>query len=88
MSQTASKGRVVFVKVDPTMNNGDDTAHASITRVWGEHPEGGRVVNIRVTLDAFAQDLWLTSVRLFDTEAEADAVRHLSPGACYWPPRV
>lgn len=78
--QKPSLGHVVLVKVDPAQNNGSDTAHASITRVWSDE-----LVNIRVMLDAFSMPLWLTSVNLFDTEDEAVAAgRH----TCYWPPRV
>jgi len=68
------------MKVDAAQNNGSDTAHASITRVWNDG-----MVNIRVMLDAFTMPLWMTSVALFDTEDEA--VVHGSY-ACWWPPRV
>lgn len=83
--QTPSLGRVVIAKAEPTQNNGADRAPAVITRVWGEHPQGGWTVNLRVTLDAFTMPTWLTSVRLFDTEDEALAYQ--GPAA-YWPPRV
>lgn len=80
--QKPSLGRNVLVKVDPAMNNGSDTASATITRVWSDD-----MVNIRVTLDAFTMPLWLTSVVLCANEEEAlsglDSVR-----SCYWPPRV
>lgn len=77
--QKPSLGRVVLVKVDPAANNGSDTAHASITRVWNDG-----MVNIRVMLDAFTTPEWKTSVALCDTEEEAVATGY----ACYWPPRV
>lgn len=78
--QKPSLGRVVLVKVDPAQNDGSDTAHASISRVWSD-----TMVNIRITLDAFSLDVWRTSVALFDTEEEAVAA---GPHSCYWPPRV
>lgn len=80
MRQRPALGRCVHVKVDPSTNNGSDTAHANITRVWNDG-----MVNIRVTLDAFSCPTWMTSVKLFDTEDEAVANGSHS---CYWPPRV
>ena len=80
-----SLGRVVLVRVDPRQNNGSDEAPATITRVFGEHPDGGWVVNVRVQLDAFEMPLWLTSVRLFDEPSVG--VRDMSHTA-WWPPRA
>lgn len=77
--QKPSLGRVVFVKVDPAMNSGSDTAHAVITRVWSDE-----LVNIRIMLDAFTMPLWMTSVALREAEDDAVAKGH----ACYWPPRI
>lgn len=84
--QKPSIARIVLAaRVEPTMNNGADTAPAIITRVWGEHPDGGWTVNVRVILDQFSQPLWWTSARLFDTEDEAQAYQGQ---ALFWPPRV
>lgn len=84
--QTPSLGRIVLVKVNPASNNGSDTAHAAITRVWGQGDDGNWTINVRVTLDAsLVADPWLTSVRLFDTEEQAVAN---GPSSAYWPPRV
>ncbi len=75
--QKPSLGRVVLVQVDPTMNNGSDEAHATITRVWSD-----TMVNVRVTLDAFSLPLWMSSVTLHEQKPE-DASH-----AAWWPPRV
>jgi hypothetical protein len=57
-------------------------APAIITRVWSDD-----VINVRVICDS-ENTLWKTSVKLFDTEAEAR--EHASTGlnAAFWPPRV
>jgi len=85
--QKPSKGRIVFVKVDPTMNNGDDEAPAIITRVFND-----QYVNLRVLLDSEAI-LWLTSVPLVDEPPAEPWRAHTSetPGStrvAWWPPRV
>ena len=66
------------------MSNGSDVAPAIVTRVWNEHPEGGWVVNMRALCDS-ENLLWLTSVRLFDTEEQA---REYGQNSAFWPPRV
>lgn len=81
---TPSKGRIVFAIVTPEMNNGDDFAPAIITRVWDRQEDGSHIVNLRVLCDS-ENLLWLTSVRLYDTE---DAARTHGQHAAFWPPRV
>lgn len=83
--QKPSKARIVLAGVSPETNNGDDTAPAIVTRVWGEHPAGGWTVNLKVLNDGLACE-WKTSVVLFSTEDEARA--YGIAGACYWPPRT
>lgn len=83
--QKPSLARMVLAVVDPHFNNGGDVAPAVVTRVGGEHPDGGWIVNLKVHLDATG-DEWKTSVRLVDTEEDARALggRHVA----FWPPRV
>lgn len=83
--QTPTKGRIVFVKVDPAMNNGDGYAPAMITRVF----DSG-LINVRVLCDAFTMPLHRTSVRLADIgdQDNASAVQHLPEDVAWWPPRV
>jgi len=71
--------RFVIARVDPTQNNGADVAPAVITRVWG--PE---MVNLRVFVDAPTMPLSKTSVKLFDSQEEAEGTEL----ACWWPPKV
>jgi hypothetical protein len=78
--QVPSIGRIVHVGADPAINNGGDVAPAIITRVFGEHPAGGWIVNIRVLLDGH-ETPWRTSVRLVE-ESSTDA------HTCWYPPRV
>lgn len=91
----ASPGRIVLVNVSPEWtdrNNGADVAPAVIVRAWPT-PAGARYesINVRVMLDG-PDVLWLTSVRLFQTEADVHAYRAEHDGehvhAAYWPPRV
>lgn len=81
---TPSIGRIVIVPVQPELNNGADRAPAVITRVWNEQPDGSWVINARVLCDS-ENTLWVTSVKLFDTEEQALAV---GTHVAYWPPRV
>jgi hypothetical protein len=83
--QKPSLGRVVLAKVDPSTNNGSNTAPAIITHVWSDTS-----INVRVMLDAFTMPEWRTSVLLVETEEEALAHEAANPysRACYWPPRV
>ncbi|MFJ9887176.1 hypothetical protein ACIQRW_15080 [Streptomyces sp. NPDC091287] len=85
MSQTPSLGLVVLVLVNPITNNGSDSAPATVTRVWEQHQDGSWLVNLKANLDAPTSSKWFTSVRLFDTEDQAQA--HDSEAA-YWPPRT
>jgi hypothetical protein len=82
--QKPSLGRIVIADVDPAMNNGSDQAPAVITRVWGEHPDGGWTVNLRVFVDSPGAELCKTSVRLFDEPS----VGENRPHTAWWPPRV
>ena len=79
-----SLARLVIAQTDPKYNNGADVAPAVVTRVWGERPQGGWTINVKVLRDALSEE-WKTSVVLFDTEDEA---RAYGPGGCWWPPRV
>jgi subtilisin-like proprotein convertase family protein len=76
-------GRVVIAQTDANYNNGSDLAPAVITRVWGERPEGGWTVNVKVLRDALSEE-WKTSVVLFDIEEQA---REYGLGGCFWPSR-
>lgn len=84
-AQKPSLGRVVLVLVEPTTNNGSDTAPATVTRVWSEQQDGSWLVNVKVALDSVS-DRWLTSIPLFGTEDDARA--YTGPNAAFWPPRV
>lgn len=83
--QKPSLGRVVIAQVDKAENNGQDHAPAIVTRVWGEHPDGGWIVNLRVLVDTTAMPLSRTSVRLVD---ERPKVNGADLGTAWWPPRV
>jgi hypothetical protein len=77
----------VLVVGGPAVSSNTDVAPAVITRCWGAHPDGGEIVNVCVFPDAgISPAVTATSVRLFDTEAEARAL--LPSTAAYWPPRV
>ncbi len=71
-----SKGRIVFVTVDPATNNGSNEAPAVITAVWSD-----TIINVKVLNDG-PDNEWKTSVTLHEEKPE-DA-RH----AAWWPPRV
>jgi hypothetical protein len=75
-----SKGRIVMAGIEPTMNNGDDTCPAIITRVWSD-----TMVNIRLFPDGISCPV-KTSVRLY--ENEDDARQGGIGNACFWPARV
>lgn len=73
---------VVLVVGAPARANGVDHAPAVITRVWGEHPDGGWTVNLTVFPDARLPGP-ATSVRLVGSEEEA---RALLPSTAAWRP--
>lgn len=75
--QTPSVGRQVHVVVSPDINNGQDYAAATITRVWT--PE---LVNVSVTLDSPTGPIQMTSVKLHAERPDGD------PRAAWWPPRT
>ncbi len=84
--QKPSLGRVVIVKVDPSINNGSDEAPAMITRVWSD-----TMVNLRVLLDGadgvhgIPPTPARTSVTLLESKPDASDTRsHIA----WWPPRV
>jgi hypothetical protein len=79
MIMKPSVGRIVLLKIDPSINNGADVCPGIITRVWG--PD---MVNVREFRDEHTTG-WRTSVKLFETEEEA---RAYEGAACFWPPRV
>ena len=86
--QKPSPARIVLAVGGSARANGADVAPAVITRVWGEHPDGGWTVNATVLPDA-GTPVASTSIRLFDTEDEARAaLPYESSSAAYWPPRV
>ena len=82
--QKPSPARLVVAAVDPAINGGASEAPAVITRVWGEHPDGGWIVNLRVLVDSQANPPHLTSVRLFEQPSVASA----ASGTAWWPPGV
>lgn len=81
-----SVGRIVLATVHSNLNNGAEVAPAIITRVWGEHPDGGWTVNLRVLCDS-ENTLWQTSVRLVESESDIPSGSWVGAWA-YWPPRV
>ena len=89
----ASIGRVVVVKGGVAVSNGVDRAPAVITRVWADGTEehGADTLNGRVLINtaAFpdcAPSTNVTSIFLYDTEADAD--RSGDAVTAFWPPRV
>lgn len=76
-----SLGRTVLVGVDPSMNNGADTAPAVITRVWDDI-----LINVRVLLDGDSQPLWRTS--LTHTDSLDSVAADVRPSCWTWPPRT
>lgn len=98
--QTASIGHIVHVLVDPAQNNGSDIAPGIVTRVWGDPYTPGtaalerQTVNVKVLLDQ-NQDLWLTSIWVFDDRPTAEQLEMLNQqnpkgyrAVAFWPPRV
>lgn len=80
-----SVGRVVLVQGVQANANGATVAPALITRVWNDG-----MINCTVLPDASAP-VPATSVRLFDTEADATAAQAESGHpftVAYWPPRI
>lgn len=85
--QVPTVGRVVYVLVAPSTNNGSDVAPAEITRVWSEAADGSYTVNYRVTLDADGPLPWITSGSLCADEQTARASGRAASYAAFWPPR-
>lgn len=84
--QKPSLGRVVLLVGRQANFNGADVASAIVTRVWGEHPDGGFMINATVLPDGMSSVIAATSVRLVDDEETA---RAMAPStAAFWPPRV
>lgn len=79
-----SLAQLVVAAVDPAINSGSPEAPAVITRVWGEHADGGWVVNVRAFVDSQAYPPHLKSVRLFDQPS----VEGAATGTAWWPPGV
>lgn len=83
-----SLGRIVLVLGPVARHNGADVAPAVITRVWGEHPDGGHTVNVTVLPDGYAPR-HATSVRLLaDEQAARESLADERGVAAYWPARV
>lgn len=79
-------GRSVIALGGVAVSNGTDIAPAVVTRVWGEHPAGRHIINLRVFPDATSAVPCMTSVSLFDTEEQArEFVGDTSAVAAYWP---
>jgi hypothetical protein len=86
--QKPSVARIVLAVGGYARSNNSDVAPAVITRVFGEHPDGGYTVNMTVLPDCGAP-IPATSVRLVDDEGAARALlAHDMSTAAYWPPRV
>ncbi len=76
--QTPTVGRVVHVAVSPDINNGQDYAAATITRVW----EGTDLINVSAILDSPSGPVQMTSVKLHEDRPEN------AHYAAWWPPRT
>lgn len=77
-------GGTVHVFGEAFNTNGTDVAPAIITRVWGEHPDGGFTVNLTVFPDA-ALPKPATSMVLYQNEEQArERSQH---AAAFWPAR-
>lgn len=77
-SQRPSAGRIVFVPIDPALNNGHDEAPAMVVRVWADG-----LINVRVMPDSNKIPEWRTSVKLHDERPDEP-----SQNDAWWPPRV
>lgn len=84
-----SIGRIVTAVGFLARSNGTDEAPAIITRVWGEHPDGGWTVNATIFRDNAAENC-ASSVVLFDNaEAARTSMGSNELGtALHWPERV
>lgn len=84
-----SLARMVLVLGDVACHNGADVAPAMVTRVWGEHPDGGHTVNLVVFPDGY-MPRHAFSVPLYADEQTARKSKAGQHGAAvaYWPPRV
>lgn len=81
--QKPSLGRIVLVPVIPTLNNGESTAPAVITRVWSDD-----MVNVRVFGDCSpGANEWKTSLKRVDELPEHEDGTVPAHVWC-WPPRV
>lgn len=83
--QTPSLARMVIAHIDPTLNDGQDEAPAVITRVDGEHHQGGWIVRLTLFLATPGAVVAKTRVRLVDVRPD-DAEQAI--GKAWWPPRV
>lgn len=77
-AQRPSAGRIVFVPIDPALNNGHDEAPAMVVRVWADG-----LINVRVMPDSNKIPEWRTSVKLHDERPDEP-----SRNDAWWPPRV
>lgn len=64
----------MVLAVLPSPSNGTDVAPAIITRVWGQHPEGGWTINAHAFPDGFFTPQVWTSARLVEAEDVARAI--------------
>jgi hypothetical protein len=83
-----SIGRIVIVRGAPAASNGTDRAPAIITRVWGASGIDTKDAPVLVNTHAFRDcevSQPVTSVKLYETEAAADASG--DPTVAFWPER-
>ena len=82
-----TQGRIVTAKGGRAVSNGCDTAPAVITRVWSQRENGAWLVNVTLFPDA-TDPRTVTSVYLYETEADIPEGLHQSTTSLYWPARV
>lgn len=82
-----TQGRIVTAVGGRAVSNGCSTAPALITRVWEKNEDGTWTVNATLFPDA-TDPRTVTSVYLYDTEADIPADLHPQVTSLHWPARV